>query len=103
MPIATLKKPSPTPPDAAALTAYIANAVEAVSEGRTQIKPFRHWLFSNILTQALCQEILALPIPAAPIADTYGKRDSHNDLRRFFSPESQEHYPAMRTVADIFQ
>lgn len=83
--------------------ALSAGAVAASGRARCISEPFRHWLFRDLLPSAVCQDIVSLPIAPAPIADTYGKRDSHNDLRRFFSPQMQERYPVMRAVAETFQ
>ena len=66
-------------------------------------EPFRHWRFEGALTESACRGILALPIEAPRIDETYGKRDSHNDLRRFFSPEMRAQFPVVRDVAETFQ
>jgi hypothetical protein len=96
------KKPAATP-GAFPTDALIARAVEAIGGGRLETRPFRHWYFKHVIAPEICREIIALPIAPAPIADTYGKRDSHNDLRRFFSPAMQAQYPVMRAVAEAFQ
>jgi hypothetical protein len=79
----------------------LAVAALIVAEKVTQ--PFTHWLFEDALPVALCQEILRLPIDPPSIEDTHGKRDSHNNLRRFFSPGMQAEYNVMRETAELFQ
>jgi hypothetical protein len=75
----------------------------AFAQARCAMRPFRHWLLERMLPDALCRNIIALPIPAAEFQETYGKRDSHNDLRRFFSPEMQARYAPMKDIAQAFQ
>jgi len=103
MQTATLKQSPKPSSDTTAPATIHANTVMAVSQARCVIQPFKHWLFKDLLPPAVYHDIIALPIEPASIPDTYGKRDSHNDVRRFFSPSMQERYPVMRTVADIFQ
>lgn len=79
------------------------NAIDVFKNAQCKKAPFKHWLFSNVLPAAICNEIIALPIAPVPVIDTYGKRDSHNEIRKFFSPEMQEQYPVMRVVAETFQ
>ncbi len=78
-------------------------AIQAFGRARCVVQPFRHWLFEDAIPASLCRAILTLPVPVAHIEDTHGKRDSHNESRRFFSPAMQERYPAIRAIADLFQ
>ena len=80
-----------------------ATAVTSAAQAKVVHQPFRHWLFKDLLHPDVCRAITTLPIALAPVEDTYGKRDSHNDLRRLFSPAMQEQHPVMRDVADAFQ
>lgn len=70
---------------------------------KAENSPFRYWLMNDVLPVPLCREILALPISAPDIADTLGKRDTHNKLRTFFSPEIQAQYPSVRELCEAFQ
>ena len=55
-----------------------------------------------MLPASVCRDIIALPIQPVAV-DTQGKRDSHNEVRRFFSPTRQDEFPVMRLVAQAFQ
>jgi hypothetical protein len=103
MQTATLKKPTADSSSDLLVVSYGANAITELGKARCVLEPFKHWRFQNVLSASLCHDIIALPIEPAPISDTYGKRDSHNDVRRFFSPQSQEQFSVMQTVAHIFQ
>lgn len=83
--------------------AVSASTVSAAANARRMTQPFRHWLFKDMLPQAVCHDIIALPIASSSVAETYGKRDSHNEVRRFLSPAMQAQYPVMRAVAEAFQ
>lgn len=80
-----------------------AGVLSAVALARCVVQPYRYWLFSDIISQETCRDIVRLPVAPAPVGDTYGKRDTHNDSRRFFSPLMQIEFPVMRAVAEAFQ
>jgi len=80
-----------------------ANAVSALQNAHCTTVPFRHWLFQDAIFTDVCQEIVSMPIKAPVIEETYGKRDSHNELRNFFTPDLQEKRYAVSMVANIFQ
>lgn len=80
-----------------------ASAVAAFKKARAVALPFHHWLFEDAIPKALCHEIITLPIEAARIEETYGKRDSHNDSRRFFDPALQQKRHVVHEVATLFQ
>ncbi len=89
----------PTPYNNAA----IANVVLAFNHAERKTIPYTHWLFENALPPAMCNDIIALPIAPAEGYDTQGKRDNHNELRRFISPEMRGKYPVLNSLADLFQ
>ncbi|HEU5047773.1 MAG TPA: hypothetical protein VFT64_08020 [Rickettsiales bacterium] len=86
-----------------ATDAAISGAVTAFNNAEKKTVPYTYWLFEGALPTELCKQVIALPIQAAGEYDTQGKRDSHNELRRFFSPQMQAEYGTMKQVADIFQ
>ncbi|HHM06402.1 MAG TPA: 2OG-Fe(II) oxygenase [Gammaproteobacteria bacterium] len=65
--------------------------------------PYRHWLLTDCLPDEVGRAIAALPIPVARIADTRGKRETHNDSRVYFSVAGRAQYPVMEAVARAFQ
>jgi hypothetical protein len=66
-------------------------------------EPYAHWTMSNCLPTATCEAIRSLPFPAPEIADTEGKRDSHNESRQFFSPSERQDFPVVDDLASALQ
>ena len=58
---------------------------------------------TDALPAETCEAIAGLPIAAPAIADTGGKRDTHNDSRTFFSAENRGRCPVCDAVAGAFQ
>ena len=65
--------------------------------------PYKHWLLSDVLPCVSARQVGQLPYTPAAIADTYGKRDTHNASRHFFNDEAQHRYLVCADVAGTFQ
>lgn len=83
--------------------AAVAHARAALAEAQRGEMPFRHWTFSNILPDALCDAVRALPFAPPAIEDTQGRRETHNSTRIFCGTEHQARFPACATLAATFQ
>lgn len=77
-------------------------AVRSFANAECQKIPYQYWLFESVLPLDYCEEIVSLPVAPPEEHDTLGKRDSRNDLRRFFSPEMQDEYAVMGKIARVF-
>lgn len=83
----------------AATSARIAQSLAAAERSE---QPFRHWLLSGVLPERLAEAIRALPFAVPSIADTGGKRETHNALRQFFAGARLEQGPCA-AIAGAFQ
>jgi hypothetical protein len=75
----------------------------SLDAARVAADPFRHWLLRDVLPEATGDAIAALPFAPTAIADTAGKRETHNSSRVFFSPENRDRFPVCRDVAALLQ
>ncbi|MSO84773.1 MAG: 2OG-Fe(II) oxygenase [Rhodospirillales bacterium] len=75
----------------------------ALKNARVESRPYRHWFLSDSLPAASARAIAALPIAPPPVSDTYGKRESYNDIRVFMSARDRARYPVCGEVAEAFQ
>jgi len=66
-------------------------------------EPYKHWLLTDVLPCFSANQVTLLPYTVAAIADTYGKRDTHNASRHFFNVEAQQAYPVCADIAGAFQ
>ena len=73
----------------------------AASDARTS--PHAHWLLNDALPRDTAAAIRDLPLAVPEIADTEGKRETHNALRAFFSTENQSRFAVCRDVAETLQ
>ena len=74
-----------------------------LSASAAQAQPWRHWLLDDAFPAGVCEAIAALPFAPPTIADTQGKRETHNVSRTYFSPEHRARFPVCAQVAAAFQ
>lgn len=91
----------PTLPSVAEVAGHFIRALA----GATRVdKPFRRWMVSDVLPEAMCTGILTLPIaPAVLDFDTRGERGSFNDKRSFFTPGTRKLFPAAEVLSAALQ
>ena len=87
-------------PHAATLAGHVATCLH---QAEAPSLPFPHWLLCDVLPEPDAEAIANLPIAAPEIGDSMGKRETHNDFRRFFSADIQAQFPACAAVAEAFQ
>ncbi|HLI14344.1 MAG TPA: 2OG-Fe(II) oxygenase [Alphaproteobacteria bacterium] len=77
--------------------------LDCLGESRVIAHPFRHWLLRDALPEEVALDITRLPIGLPEIRDTQGRRETHNDMRVFFSPERRHRFAVCRELALAFQ
>lgn len=65
--------------------------------------PYRHWLLQNCLPDDVADAVAALPFAPLRIAETFGKRDSHNESRVHFNDHHRSRHAVMDALARAFQ
>lgn len=75
----------------------------SLSASRLAPAPYRHWLLEDALPPAAGDAIAALPWVAPDRSETYGKRETNNASRSYFSVEHRAEHPVCEQVAQAFQ
>ncbi len=76
--------------------------LSCLDAAQRQDQPFTYWLLRDVLTEEACQEVVDLPVSPPKHADYPGMRDSHNESRSFFNPETCARHPVCGTVVETF-
>ncbi len=79
---------------------HLADSLARATQGET---PYRHWLLTDVLPADTCEGLSHLPLIPAVIADTQGRRETHNDSRIFLNPESRARFPVCAELAEALQ
>ena len=65
--------------------------------------PFRHWLLAEMLPAETCAAVDALPVTPPVIADTMGRRETHNSSRLFFGVDERAQHAVCDDIASALQ
>jgi hypothetical protein len=65
--------------------------------------PYPHWNLKEVLPEAVCMNIISLPIMPLLIDDCGGVRDRDKSLRTFFTPHLQERFPVVAVLTEALQ
>lgn len=79
---------------------HVVASIEAAARAD---RPYTHWLPEDVLPRDLAEAVAALPFDPPRIADTLGRRETHNQSRTYFNPEARARFPVCETVAAAFQ
>jgi len=78
----------------------LLNAFENAAQLET---PYRNWRLNPVLPMEAARAIGKLPFSPPDIDDTHGRRETHNDSRRFFDQNAIEHFTVCHDVAASMQ
>lgn len=65
--------------------------------------PYTHWLVRNCLPQTVIDQVIDLPLAAPDLGSVSGKRELHNDSRKYFDVGNRNRFPCVAATARAFQ
>lgn len=66
-------------------------------------RPYRNWRLSGLFPDAVARQLAAMPFAPTELHGVSGRRELHNDDRRYFAGEVLDQHPVARRVAETFQ
>ena len=84
-------------------TAVSEKFLNSLHHADPSTNPYPHWLLNHCLPEDVADALIALPIQAARIGDTKGRRETNNDSRIHFGAEYQRQYKVIESLARVFQ
>jgi hypothetical protein len=81
----------------------VRSFIESIDSGKRSDQPYRHWLISNCLPRDTVDDVIALPFEAPSLDGVSGKRELHNNTRKYFDVDNRTHFPVCEAVAQAFQ
>ncbi|MBU6499193.1 MAG: 2OG-Fe(II) oxygenase [Rhodospirillales bacterium] len=75
----------------------------ALRAARRDDWPYRHWKLTDVLPEAVCTALLAMPIVPPMLGPTDGTRNSYNDRRCFITPAMRRDYAVCAGLTDALQ
>ena len=66
-------------------------------------RPFPNWRFTSLFPQRVAEALAGLPFNATPLGGVSGRRELHNEHRRYFAGHTLHEHAVAREVAEAFQ
>jgi hypothetical protein len=80
-----------------------ARFLDSVENSNSAAEPYRHWILTACLPADTVDDILALPFDAPSLEGVSGKRELHNNTRKYFDVDNRKEFPVCEAVAQAFQ
>jgi len=76
--------------------------VLGVKRARFREHPFPNWRFSSLFPESTAQALAGLPFEASPLGPS-GRREMHNERRRYFAGDMLRKHAVALEIAEAFQ
>jgi hypothetical protein len=83
--------------------AFVASLLESIGASQRKEQPYRHWFLDRCLPTDAVDQILGLPFEAPALGGVSGKRELHNNTRKYFDAENRQKYPVCEGFVQAFQ
>ena len=77
--------------------------VRSVDTAKRSDRPYTNWSLVHCFPDDVVDDILALPFEPPSLDGVSGKRELHNNTRKYFDVENRKLFPVCEAVADAFQ
>jgi hypothetical protein len=81
----------------------VRSFIKSVDTAKRSEQPYRHWSLKDCLPSDTVEDILTLPFEALSLEGISGKRELHNNTRRYFDVDNRKLFPVCEAVAQAFQ
>ncbi|WP_322628829.1 2OG-Fe(II) oxygenase [Halothiobacillus sp.] len=89
--------------DSTASSSVQRSLMTAFNTAEQRQSPYKHWRLHELFPVDIARSISTLPFEPPVIDDTGGRRETHNDSRRFFDQDAINRFPTCRSIAEAFQ
>src|ERR671919_1260682 len=71
----------------------VLSFIQSIDNARLSEKPYRNWMLNDCFPEDTIDDILALPFEAPSLDGVSGKRELHNNTRKYFDVENRMAFP----------
>src|SRR5947208_386990 len=80
-----------------------ASVVASLKRSVAHGSPYPNWRLRSVFPEVIARQLVELPFAPPALHGVSGKRELHNDTRRYFAGEVLSRHPITRRVAEAFQ
>jgi hypothetical protein len=81
----------------------IRSFISSLDSAKRAEEPYRIWNVTGCFPDDTVEDMLALPFEAPSLDGVSGKRELHNNTRKYFDIENRKLFPVCEAVAQAFQ
>ena len=81
----------------------VTTFLACVDNGQPSERPYRHWSLKDCFPSDILEDVVTLPFEPPSLEGVSGKRELHNNTRKYFDAENRERFPVCKAVAEAFQ
>ncbi|MBK5197057.1 MAG: 2OG-Fe(II) oxygenase [Methyloceanibacter sp.] len=81
----------------------VRSFIKSIDRAKRSEQPYRHWSLRDCVPADTLDDMLALPFEAPSLEGISGKRELHNNTRRYFDLDNRKRFPVCEAVAQAFQ
>ncbi len=81
----------------------VRNFINSIDNAKCADQPYRNWALTACLPADTIDDVLALPFEAPGLDGVSGKRELHNNTRKYFDVDNRKRFPVCEAVAQAFQ
>jgi hypothetical protein len=81
----------------------VRSFIKSIDNAKRADQPYRNWSLTACLPEDTLDDILALPFEAPSLEGVSGKRELHNNTRKYFDVDNRKSFPVCEAVAQAFQ
>ena len=81
----------------------VDSMLNSIDTSKRMESPYRHWILRQCLPADVVDTVLGLPFEAPPLDGVSGKRELHNNTRKYFDADNRKRFLVCEAVAQAFQ
>ena len=81
----------------------VRNFIKSIDSAKRSDQPYPNWTLKACFPGDTVDDILALPFEAPSLDGVSGKRELHNNTRKYFDVDNRKQFPVCEAVAQAFQ
>jgi len=81
----------------------VRNFIQSIDSAKRSEQPYRSWSLTACVPEDTIDDMLALPFEAPFLEGVSGKRELHNNTRKYFDVDNRKRFTVCEAVAQAFQ
>ena len=96
-------KRAPGPEVKSSAEDVVKSFLKSVDSAKRSEQPYRHWALQACFPADSADDVMTLPFDAPSLDGVSGKRELHNNTRKYFDQENMGRFPVCKAFNDAFQ